>query len=343
MVYQEPPQRMRELVDAKVDAQYARALKYVEAIGARAVVPSAGPPAFLDPELWGLNVITGDELSIFPDQRGFIARLEAVHREAILAIPGTEIEFAGGGEITVTHPVPQAEVEAIFTDKERYLRRYQADWMPWIERMKAGLHPATPDLLETVRAWWEPLMAMAPTVCDAIGDVVVLYAGDPADGGEAIALDFPARAVRRWAGEDHGFWFKVPRPLVETVVAQRANDWSNALFLSARFSAWRRGPYNEYVYNFFKSLDVQRMRRTEAEALRKLDPDRGGLADLETQIGPYIVQRTCPHRTADLAVFGELDGDEIVCTLHGWRFDARTGACRNADDRPLRVRRADGQ
>ncbi|MGZ4770734.1 MAG: MBL fold metallo-hydrolase, partial [Ilumatobacteraceae bacterium] len=72
MVYEEPPQRMRELVDAKVTSQFARAMRYVEAIGARAVVPSAGPPAFLDPELFRFNVITGDELSIFPDQLSFI-------------------------------------------------------------------------------------------------------------------------------------------------------------------------------------------------------------------------------------------------------------------------------
>ena len=146
--------------------------------------------------------------------------------------------------------------------------------------------------------------------------------------------------MREFAGEEHGFWFKVQRELVETVVAERANDWSNALFLSARFQAWRRGQYNEYVYNFFKSLDVERMRRTEAEAVRKLHPDERGEATEEVRVGDYMVQRFCPHREADLSVFGEIDGDEFVCTLHGWRFDLASGRCRNADDKPLRVRRA---
>ena len=57
---------------------------------ARAVVPSAGPPAFLDPELFRLNVITGDELSIFPDQRSFMQRLADAGPPGILAIPGTD-------------------------------------------------------------------------------------------------------------------------------------------------------------------------------------------------------------------------------------------------------------
>jgi UDP-MurNAc hydroxylase len=36
-------------------------------------------------------------------------------------------------------------------------------------------------------------------------------------------------------------------------------------------------------------------------------------------------------------VFGEIDGDDLVCTLHGWRFDLETGVCRNAEERPIRV------
>ena len=284
-------------------------------------------------------MITGDELSIFPDQRSFMSRLATAGHHGILAVPGTEIEFTAdmrsGDEMRITHPMSDEAVEGIFSNKAEYLREYQADWMPWLEEMKAAWLPPSPGLLATLAAWWEPLMAMAPTLCDGVGDIVVLHAGDL-----AVALDFPNRRVREWSGEDHGFRFTVQRELVETVVARRANDWSNALFLSCRFSAWRKGQYNEYVYNFFKSLSVERMRRTEAEAVRKLHPDRGGMADEDIRLGDWLVQRTCPHRQADLSVFGEVEGDELVCTLHGWRFDLHSGACRNADDRPLRVRRA---
>ena len=90
MVYEETPEKMRELVDAKVDSQFTRAMRYVEAVHARAVVPSAGPPAFLDPELFGINVITGDELSIFPDQRSFMSRLETAGHVGVLAIPDVQ-------------------------------------------------------------------------------------------------------------------------------------------------------------------------------------------------------------------------------------------------------------
>ena len=85
------------MVDAKVDSQLARAMRYVESVGARAVVPSAGPPCFLDPDLFHLNVVRGDEPSIFVDQRAFLRRLDASGHRGILAVPGTTIDVRPTG------------------------------------------------------------------------------------------------------------------------------------------------------------------------------------------------------------------------------------------------------
>jgi UDP-MurNAc hydroxylase len=311
-------------------------MRYVDRIGARAVVPSAGPPAFLDDELWHLNVIRGDEPSIFPDQRSFLARLAAAGHRGILAVPGTEIDVTPD-EIVVRHPVPDEEVAAIFEDKEDYLRRYQADWRPWLDDLKAGWQRPPTDLVATLRAWWEPLLRMAPTLCAAVGANCLLVAGEL-----EILVDFPHAQVRAYDGEPYSFRFRIPRELVETVAAERAVDWSNSLFLSARFSAWREGDFNEYLYNFFKSLSVERMRRTEAEAVRKLAPPTE--TEPEIELGGYVVQRRCPHRNADLSVFGEIErgdgGDVLVCTLHGWVFDCETGRCLTSQDHPLSIRRA---
>jgi len=335
MVYEVPDDEMQRLCEAKVDSQFARAMRYVEHIGARAVVPSAGPPAFLDDDLWHLNVIEGDEASIFPDQRSFMARLAADGHRGILAIPGTEIEVTPE-DITVTHPMPDDEVAAIFEHKADYLRRYQADWQPWLDEMKAGWKAPTTDLLATLTAWWEPLLRMAPTLCGAVGANCLIRTGDL-----DVLIDFPNAEVRAYAGEEYEFRFTIPRELVETVTAERAVDWSNSLLLSARFSAWRAGDYNEYVYNFLKSLSVERMRRTEAEAKRKLAPPTE--VEPEIELGDYVVQRRCPHRNADLTVFGEIesadDGDVLVCTLHGWRFDCDTGRCLTSADHPLDIRK----
>lgn len=330
MVYEEPAERMRELVDQKVASQFSRALHYVEAIDARAVVPSAGPPCFLDPDLFHLNVVRGDELSIFPDQTAFIRYLETAGRQGLLNIPGTTMSV-DDENISLTHPIDETAVRRIFSDKAEYLSDYQADYLDYLSNMKAAWHQPTDDLLRTIKAWWEPLMTLAPTLRAGIGAPCLLRAGEV-----EILIDFPRGEVRSFDGEEYAFRFDIDRRLVETVVAQNAVDWSDKLFLSCRFKAWRAGSYNEFLYNFFKSLSVERMQRTEAEARRTLAPPA---PSSEIELGDYIVERFCPHRQADLSVFGKVEDDQLVCTLHGWRFDLETGRCLNAEDRSLRVRR----
>lgn len=337
MVYEMADDDKRQLCEAKVSSQFARALRYVDSIDARAVVPSAGPPAFLDEDLYHLNVIDGDEPSIFPDQLAFMSRLEAVGRHGVLAIPGTEISITPGG-ITSTHPMPDDQVAAIFTNKREYLDRYQSDWQPWLDDMKAEWVSTESDLLTTLKAWWEPLLRMAPTMCAAVGANCLFRAGEL-----EIIIDFAQAEIRAFDADPYSFRFDIPRELVETVAADRAVDWSNSLFLSCRWTGWREGEFNEYLYNFFKSLSVERMRRTEAEAIRKISPPT--VTEPEIELGDYVVQRRCPHRNADLSVFGEIepgpDGDALVCTLHGWRFDCASGRCLTAADNPVSIRRRD--
>jgi UDP-MurNAc hydroxylase len=335
MVYELPDGELAPLVRAKVDSQLARAMRYVESVGARAVVPSAGPPCFLDPELFHLNVIDGDEPSIFVDQRVFLERLAESGHHGILAVPGTVIDVTPGG-IDVHHPGADGAAVRTLTDKREHLQRYQADWLPWIEALEAGWkdHDEV-DLVPALQDWWHPLLAMAPTLRAAVGAACLLRAGDV-----EVLIDFPAGEVRPYAGEEVRYRFDIDRALVESVVAAKAVDWSNSLFLSCRFTAWRDGEFNEWVYNFFKSLSAERMRRTEAEAVRRLDPPTETEPDIV--LGDWVVQRRCPHRNADLSVFGEVEDATLTCTLHGWRFDLATGRCLTAADHPLRVRRRDG-
>ncbi|HEX9260614.1 MAG TPA: Rieske 2Fe-2S domain-containing protein [Acidimicrobiales bacterium] len=328
MAYEYEPEDMRRLVDAKVDAQFKRAIGYVAAVGARAVVPSAGPPCFLDPDLFQFNIITGDELSIFPDATEFVTRLQqrGIDTARIVA-PGGTITTTPA-DVEVSNPPGW---ERAYDDKLAYLREYQSDWAGWLDDMKAALPKPTTDLLERLQTWWEPLLAKAPTLAAAVGAPALIRSGDL-----KILVDFPSGQVRAYGGERYDFRFDIPRPLLEQVVAERAVDWSNSLFLSCRFRAWRRGEFNEFLYNFLKSLSEERIVRAEAEAHLKIDPPT---TDEEIERGGYVFERFCPHRKADLTVFGEIEEGVLTCTLHGWQFDCETGRCLTAADRSLRVRR----
>jgi nitrite reductase (NADH) small subunit len=52
--------------------------------------------------------------------------------------------------------------------------------------------------------------------------------------------------------------------------------------------------------------------------------------------GFHAVEDACPHRGGSMGS-GFLDGCNLHCPLHGWAYDARTGAGLTRPDRPLRT------
>jgi nitrite reductase (NADH) small subunit len=59
----------------------------------------------------------------------------------------------------------------------------------------------------------------------------------------------------------------------------------------------------------------------------------------------YAIDDQCPHRGGPLGA-GLLDKGEVVCPLHGWSFDLKTGACLSGADRAVKtypVRIVDGE
>ena len=340
MVYRMDPATKSREARAKRERQVARALGYIEAVGAAHVVPFAGPPAFLDPELFALNDLAGDPDSIFPDQPRFLAEMAAAGADrGVLAYSGSEITLAPG-RLEVTHAVDPAE---IWGDKEGYLRAYQA-------RRKAQTEAARPapalvagrggeELAEALAAWWEPLLAGAPTLRRALGGRLVLDTGD-----YGVVLDPGEGTLRRWRGESWEHWFGFAPEVLWSLVDRHVTDWVNDTLLSCRFEADRVGGYNEAVFTFFKCLDPDRMAFLEATlAAAEREAEGGGDGEDTFRCGEWIVGRRCPHLGADLSRFGERHGHVLTCTLHGRRFDLRTGACLNGRVPPLSTRRASSE
>ena len=112
MVYDHPPDVMRELVDQKIDAHCpGRSATSRPSTRAwwcpRRDLRASSTASFL-------NVIDGDELSIFPDQTVFIERLRRRPGHRPLAIPGTTFDITRD-RVSITHlPDAEADVERIF-------------------------------------------------------------------------------------------------------------------------------------------------------------------------------------------------------------------------------------
>ncbi len=297
-----------------------RALRFVEAVGARYVFPTAGPPCFLDKDLFEHNDFDNSPDNIFPDQRVFLDHMSAAGLQSgRLLIPGsTAVLEASGCE--VTQPIGEAELDSIFSAKRTYLEAYAARQEPVLEAERASWPRYEGDLLAALKERWEPLLALADHICEGVGAPVLLDLGE-----ERILVDFPARKVRTFAGEECRYRFTISRPLVEALVAEGEIDWVNSLYLSLRFRAKRRGAYNEYVFAFFKCLSAERISYAEgwyAESSSEHELVR---------LGDWMVQRRCPHLKADLSRFGTVCDGVLECSMHGWRFDLASRRCLTAE------------
>jgi UDP-MurNAc hydroxylase len=167
-------------------------------------------------------------------------------------------------------------------------------------------------------------MERADITCAGINGSVVLDLGD-----EAVTLDFHRRIVEGSAAPDPEYYFRLPRPLVEDCIVQHAEDWINRIFLSCRFQARRKGPFNEYVYNFFKCLSMERLQYAEGYYA-----ERAPIEQFFERDG-YRIQRRCPHLKADLSRFARIEDGVLTCSMHGWQFELSTGRCLTSDDRRL--------
>jgi UDP-MurNAc hydroxylase len=325
VAYDFPPAEKARLARQKRANQMHRARQYVDWVGAANVFPCAGPPCFLDDDLWHLNDLDNDEDNIFPDQTVFLADLEAHGNDrGHLVVPGSTIDLRGG-HCAVTHPGADAAT-APFVDKRAYLGRYRDDWRSWLAAERASWSHGGIDLVAALREWFEPLLTAAPVTSAGIAGNVVLALGER----DGIVIDFIESAVRDWRGEDSVYRVDVDRRLVEACVERHLEDWVNSLFLSCRFHAHRDGPFNEYVMTFFKALSPERIAYVETcyRAQRTRDEffERDG----------WRIERWCPHRQADLTRFGDIADGVLTCALHHWRFDLATGRCLTSDDRHLR-------
>ena len=114
MVYQYPEKMLQALGRKKRENEMSRALRYIREIGAAFVVPSAGPPCFLDDHLFDFNDFDRNPTNTFPDQQCFIDYMrEQGQDNGRLMIPGT-VATITKNSFTTRHPLPEDEVAAIF-------------------------------------------------------------------------------------------------------------------------------------------------------------------------------------------------------------------------------------
>ncbi|HEU4642632.1 MAG TPA: MBL fold metallo-hydrolase [Gemmatimonadaceae bacterium] len=331
MCYEYPPEKRATLSRQKRLAKFGYMVRAIRAVKPTTVIPFAGPPCFLDPELAPLNA----ELTagIFPDQQQVVDWLATrAVTNTVVMLPGD----AWDAEARVKDADPAWEGFS-FADRASYIERYAERRRPHVEAVLSRYPHPSESLWEPFQGYFSRLLEMSPYFNGKIGMRVGFDITGP--GGGAWAVDFRpgAEGVYRDQGEcSYRYWID-SRWAVPLLAGKM--PWED-FFLSCRFHAWRDPDmYNDHLLGLLKfahapALDAVEHYETSMTFEERITIHENGCK--------YRVQRYCPHAGNDLLESGEvLPGGILRCLAHHYEFSLETGACINGTCKALEVERLD--
>ena len=158
MVYELEPDEEAQLVETKRRRQLERALDFVDMVGATHVFPTAGPPCFLDDELFELNDSPRGARRSSPMPRSSSSAGAHGHTGGHMVVPGSVAELTGEG-CTVSHLSEGRR--SPHRRQGAYPGRYRDDMAEVIAAERASWPTDRTDLLAELKGWIEPLLADA--------------------------------------------------------------------------------------------------------------------------------------------------------------------------------------
>jgi UDP-MurNAc hydroxylase len=304
--------------------------RLVRSVQPRVVMPYAGPPCFLDDELFELNSRLKPG-GIFPDQDEAVAWLRdrLPDQVATYLLPGDGISL-GSGEVTRD---PQWSAFSLAeTDRREYLEEYAARRRQAIAATWAANPAPYAGLAERFKAHFEALGLLSEYFLGRIGMTLRFVVTGPHGGTWDVRIGPDAVRVDLNGGSGHAdYRLEMDGRWLDGVVDGRTR-WEE-LLLSLRFTA-RRSPdrYNDYLVGLLKHADRAALKAVEEyEAAR--DPDE----TIEVVSGGERIRvtRFCPHAGEDLAESAVVSGGVLRCLGHNFEFDLKTGDCLNARCDPI--------
>ena len=315
-VYDYPPAKKHALARRKILTKYRSVANVVEALNPELVIPCAGPPCFLDDELFDLNF---SNHSIFPGADDFyrFARAEGFAERVRILMPGDEIIPGRRGQELTEHNLELPP----YSNRREYLESYRERRLPVLKDHLAAIAEPVGPLLGRFVDRMSPLVLANRWLAERIGGGILIETTGP--DPEQIFVDFGDRAtpVRRYAGEAWTYRVRSDRRFLNEILENRLR-WEE-LLLSMRVELSREPDvYNEPLIVFLRFADASQFERFEAYEKTKEANDR---FRLEHGGRSLMVQRTCPHAGGDLSK-GRVEDDFIVCPGHGWRYSLLDGS-----------------
>jgi len=337
--YEYPEEDRRRLNELKRIGKFKAVTRLVRSVAPAIVMPYAGPPCFLDEDLFEHNggIGTDGDDGIFPDQHQAASwlRERLPGQDVVYLLPGDVLDV--GTARTARDPHWDGfRLDARPEERRAYLRSYADRRRPELAAVR-DRHPEPPDdgrLGEDFRAHFEALGRLSAYFLAKAGLIMRFEVLGPGGG----TWDAHIGPDRLWVDLDGGaetfdYRLRIEGRWLAGVVRGRTR-WEE-LLLSLRFSA-RREPdvYNDHLVGLLKHADLTALRAVEAYERARRDEET---IEVRHRGKVLRVSRYCPHGTEDLAETGVVVDGVLRCLGHNFDFDLDTGACLNARCEPLRV------
>tara|TARA_R110000851_G_scaffold13015_8_gene44743 strand:+ start:395 stop:1972 length:1578 start_codon:yes stop_codon:yes gene_type:complete len=323
IVYNYSDEEKCKISKKKIKLKYDNVIRLFEEFNADFLIPMAGPACFLSDDQFDLNFA---EYSIFPSQDHFYhyTQEQGLRDEVVILLPDDEFHI-------LTHNMKNLTAVNLnnqcFTNKKKYLQEYKSKRIDIINNYIDSIEIPDISLLDKIKDYFQPFISKNKFYRDQINGCLLLEIKGPVN--ENILIDFssPIDSVSYHQGEKYFCKFEIESRFLNLILEHKLT-WEE-LFLSLRFKAHRwPDEYNESLVvflRFMRNYSEAAIRQYQRYETSKMLSET---FDITYKDAKYKVQRYCPHALGDLSK-GEIIDDHVVCPLHGWEFNIKTGQCKN--------------
>ena len=335
--YDYDQQDLDRISEAKRTGKLKAVTRLTRSVRPRLVMPYAGPPCFLDPDLFEHNGgLHGP--GIFPDQSEAMAWLRdhLPDQRGVVLLPGDRVVLGEEPHVLSDPEWSSFSLDGSPAERRSYLEAYAARRRPEIDRAWADNPEPAHDsgLAQRFAEHLESLGTLSGYFLARIGITVRFEVSGPAGGTWDARIGPDRVTVDLDGGAGHAdYLLRMDARWLDGVVSGRTR-WEE-LLLSLRFTA-RREPdlYNDYLVGLLKHADLAALR-----AVEEFETARDPFEEIEVEDNGRRVRisRYCPHAGEDLAETGVVGNGVVRCLGHNFEYDLATGECTNARSDPISV------
>lgn len=331
------PSDVRSRIESdKRIGKFRSVMRLVRATAPELAVPFAGPPCFLDDDLFRFNASLQPP-GIFPDAEqaeSWLSEHLPTQRWSAFR-PGDEIDLDTG--VITNDPI-----SASFSYTENvddYIKRYAEDRRDAIEAVHTSAGEPGPGLAERFQAHFSVLGTLSPYFLTRIGMTVRFEVGGAYGGRWDVRMDEEGLTVDlSGAAPAPEYTFTLDGRWLDMVLRGEIG-WED-LLLSLRLTASRNpDKYNDYLIGLLKHAHEPALR-----AIEEYETGRNRDEHIVINVGEesYEIGRYCPHAGEDLSVGAIVTDGVLRCLGHNFEFDLQSGTCVNARCEPLFTKQIGG-